>query len=348
MAAPVQSGGYIYNHTVKKELIVNGGVDAERINNNSVLTVCREGCNYSSIQSAIIDAIPWSIIEVECGDYNECINISKPLYFKSIGGRVNYLGTVMPYHYPVTFSQENYFKFVDLNFAFWHINCTNCTSYEKFCSCYKDIIQTDPSNALIYRDYAVDQSNIWQKYDDALANADKALQIDPRYSEVWTFKATILNKIGKYPDAMTFCERAIELDPFDYSAWTEKGYALGQMKKYEDSLTCIDRALAINPNLTTALQSKAYLLCLLSRFDESIPIYENVIRINPDNVDSWNNLGYSLDELGRYNEALEAYDEAIRLDPDYKNAWNNKGHTLKTLGRIAEANAAFAKAKKLG
>lgn len=346
MAVPAQSGGYITNQTVGKDLIVNGGVDAGRINNSSVLKVCHDGCDYSSIESAIIDAIPWSIIEIESGDYDEYMYITKPLYFKSIGGGVNYLGAIMPYSYPVTFSEGNYFALIDLNYPSWYIKCKNCTSYEEFSQCYEDAIRTDPSNAKIYRDYAVDQKEIWQRYDDALANADKALQIDPRYSEVWTLKGTILNKIGRYQDAMAFCERAIELDSFDDHAWTEKGYALYQMKEYDDSLRCFDRALAINPNSSTALGSKAHILLSLNRFDESISAYEDAIRINPGNAEFWNNLGYCLDKKSRYNEALKAYDKAIRLEPDDKDTWKNKGYTLQNLGRTLEANAAFAKANK--
>lgn len=348
MIAPlVCSAGYISNQTLIGDLIINGGANVSKLNNN-ILNVCPEGCNYSSIQFAIHSAVPWSVIEIQSGSYDESLNITKPLFFKSVGGGVDFEGTIMPFHYPVTFSQGNHFASVDLNSPPWHRRCEICGSYEQFSKCYQEIIKAAPSNANIWRDYAVDQKEIWQKYEDALASVDRALQIDPRFSEVWEIKGVILNNLGRYQDAIFCCERAIELDRFDDSAWTEKGYAFGQMKSYDESLRCFETALAINPQKFSAWESKGYILCLLGKFEKSYQAYDVAISINPMNAQSWNNKGYCLDKLGRYDEALFAYDEAIRIDPDYISAWNNKGATLQRLSRFAEADAAFAKAKELG
>ncbi|HNT72962.1 MAG TPA: tetratricopeptide repeat protein, partial [Methanothrix sp.] len=220
------------------DLIINGGANESKLNNNT-LRVCADGCNYSSIQSAIHAAIPWSVIEVQNGSYDEDLNITKPLLFKSVGGMVFYEGTIMPFHYPVTFSGENHknhFASVYLDSPPWHHRCEACESYEQFSECYQEFVDAAPSNAKIWRDYAADQKEIWQKYEDALASIDQALQIDPRFSEAWEIKGILLNKLGRYQDAVTACERAIELDRFDDGAWSEKGFAFCQMKSYEEAI----------------------------------------------------------------------------------------------------------------
>ena len=344
----VSPSGNIQNSMVG-DLIINGGANESKLNNNT-LRVCADGCNYSSIQSAIHAAIPWSVIEVQNGSYDEDLNITKPLLFKSVGGMVFYEGTIMPFHYPVTFSGENHknhFASVYLDSPPWHHRCEACESYEQFSECYQEFVDAAPSNAKIWRDYAADQKEIWQKYEDALASIDQALQIDPRFSEAWEIKGILLNKLGRYQDAVTACERAIELDRFDDGAWSEKGFAFCQMKSYEEAILAYDEAIRLNPEDDDAWNSKGYALHNLGKYDEAILAYDEAIRLNPEDDDAWNNKGVALDNLGKYDDAILAYGEAIRLNPVDANTWNNKGITLDNLGKYDEAILAYDKAIRI-
>lgn len=348
ITASVSSGGYIINQTVENDLILNGGTSQQDANSAIRVTVCPDGCNYTSIQAAINNALPRSVIEVQSGTYYENLSIYKPLHFKSVGGRVNYLGTIRQYGYPVTFSKGNYFALIDLNLPSWHSECESCQSFEEFIDCYQDAIQADPSNPVIWRDYAVDLKEIWQRYDEALKSIDSALEIDPKYSEAWQIKAVLLNKLGRYQEAIDSCEKSLKLDPFDGSAWTEKGYALYQMGSHYDANRCFDEAILRDSNNSVAWASKANALCIMGKYNEAVRAYDEAIRLSPQDQQLWNNKGYALDNLGKYDEAIEAYEESIRINPNYPSAWKNKGETLNRLGRIAEADAAFARAKELG
>ncbi len=345
----VSPSGNIQNSRVG-ELIINGGANVSKVNDNT-LRVCADGCNYSSIQSAIHAAIPWSVIEVQNGSYDEDLNITKPLLFKSVGGMVFYEGTIMPFHYPVTFSggnHKNHFASVYLDSPPWHHRCEACESYEQFSECYQEFVDAAPGNANIWRDYAADQKEIWQKYEDALASIDQALQIDPRFSEAWVIKGILLNKLGRYQDAVTACERAIELDRFDDGAWSEKGFAFCQMKSYEEAILAYDKAIKLDPEDAGTWNSKGNVLYKLGKYDEAILAYDEAIKLDPEYASAWNNKGTALYYLGRYDEAILAYDKAIRIEPEDAGTWNSKGYALKRLGRTNEANAAFAKALELG
>ena len=50
----------------------------------SVLTVCPDGCNYTSIQAAVYAAHPNDTIEVQSGTYNESVVLTKDVSFKGI------------------------------------------------------------------------------------------------------------------------------------------------------------------------------------------------------------------------------------------------------------------------
>jgi hypothetical protein len=58
---------------------LNEAKGEERPGVGGKLTVCPEGCGYSSIQDAIDHAMPGSTIEVKEGTYHENVNVTKPL-----------------------------------------------------------------------------------------------------------------------------------------------------------------------------------------------------------------------------------------------------------------------------
>lgn len=61
------------------------GAGTEEAGVRGKLTVCQDGCGYSSIQDAIDSAVPGSTIEVKEGTYRENVNVTKPLKLFGIG-----------------------------------------------------------------------------------------------------------------------------------------------------------------------------------------------------------------------------------------------------------------------
>jgi len=62
------------------------------------------------------------------------------------------------------------------------------------------------------------------KYQDALAAFDKALELEPAYTEVFYYKGFALQKIGRYQEAVEAFERNLEKDMSNSPGYYFQGY----------------------------------------------------------------------------------------------------------------------------
>ncbi len=58
-------------------------------------------------------------------------------------------------------------------------------------------------------------------------------------------------------DAIANYDKTIQLNPTHISAWNNKGIALSRLKRYEEAIKCYDKAIEINPNHANAWYNKA-------------------------------------------------------------------------------------------
>ena len=70
-----------------------------------------------------------------------------------------------------------------------------------------------------------------ENYDDAIANYEKTLEINPSYDSAWNNKGIALSRLKRYEDAIACYDKAIEIDKNHANAWYNKAKAfrdLGQ------------------------------------------------------------------------------------------------------------------------
>jgi tetratricopeptide (TPR) repeat protein len=76
-----------------------------------------------------------------------------------------------------------------------------------------------------------------RKFDEAIANYDRALEIDHDYFDAWIARGNALVNQGVlYDEALESYSEAIEIDPASASAWYNKGVALLNLNKCEEAL----------------------------------------------------------------------------------------------------------------
>lgn len=83
-------------------------------------------------------------------------------------------------------------------------------------------------------------------YEEAFANCDQALVIQPHSHEAWVFRGVILIQLGCYEGAIASCEKALEIHHGEKQAWIVRGAALNYLGRYKQSYASYERALGVH------------------------------------------------------------------------------------------------------
>jgi tetratricopeptide (TPR) repeat protein len=177
------------------------------------------------------------------------------------------------------------------------------------------------------------------KYDEALSNYEKAIDLDPNRLDSWIKKADVLSNLGRYDEALSCYDKVIELDPNRIDSWIKKADVLSNLGRYDEALSCYDKAGEFDQTRLDPIVGKGNVLSILGRYDEAIIYYDRAIKLNPNYSLSWVGKGEALFELGNYQESIKCYDIVLEIDRNYPIAWSldDKGKSLSVLGRNEEA-----------
>lgn len=183
-----------------------------------------------------------------------------------------------------------------------------------------------------------------QRYKDALAAFEKAVQLQPNYTQAWNGQAQTLSELKEYKQALTAYDRAIQIQPNYLDAWRGRGFALSNLQRYEEAIASFDKTLQLNNKYPEVWNAKGEALSHLKQYNNAIKAYDKAIELKPDYYEACYNKGWALQNLKQYDQSLTAYDKAVELKPDYEQAWYNRGNVLVNLQRYQDAFTSYDKA----
>ena len=202
------------------------------------------------------------------------------------------------------------------------------------------------TNAVAYNNRARTLYRL-NRYDEALQECEKAIQLDPKFAVAYDTRGRILNRRARYDEALQECEKAIQLDPKLAEAYDDKGWALYGLNRYQESLAACEQAIWLDSQIAAAYNNKGRALNELERYKEALDAYKHAIMLDGNDARVYYNTGQTLRNLRSFEEALEAFEQAIKLDHNYAAAYQNKGQILLRLQRYEKALQAFDQAIKL-
>jgi tetratricopeptide (TPR) repeat protein len=91
--------------------------------------------------------------------------------------------------------------------------------------------------------------------DPSLQILDEVTAAYPDFAEAWSRRATLFFMKGQYEKALADIERALELEPRHFGALAGKGLVLQRQGKYGAAAEAYREALAVNPNMTAAREA---------------------------------------------------------------------------------------------
>jgi len=154
-------------------------------------------------------------------------------------------------------------------------------------------------------------------YDKAIADYTKAIEIDPKYADVYYDRGDVWYDKGDYDKAIADYTKAIEINPklipaYKHlgDAWREKGY-------YDKAIASYTKAIEIDPNpkYAAAYDSLAWLMatCPIDKYRDgrrAVDLAEKALK-SRETAARLDILAAAYAEVGRFQEAINTQERAI-------------------------------------
>ena len=183
-----------------------------------------------------------------------------------------------------------------------------------------------------------------QRYQEALATYEKAIDIKPDYPQALYGQGKALFQLKKYQESLIAYDQAIQIQPNYLEAWTNRGFVLVRLKRYSEAIATVDKALQLKNDDPQIWQLKGDIFIKISQYNDAIKAYEQAINFQADNPELWYKKGLAFQNLKQYEEAITAYKKTVELKPDHESAWYNLGNCLVNLNRYEFALQAYDQA----
>lgn len=190
-----------------------------------------------------------------------------------------------------------------------------------------------------------------KSYKPALETCESALELKPKYLEVYQLKAEIRFTNKEYNYAIKEINEAIKLMPAekpDYSAYKLRAKCKFEMKDFRGAVNDWNIYIDGVPGEEEALISRAASLININDNSKAIADLDEAIKINKKNPVSYCYRGVAKGGNKVYTEALKDLDYAIKLKFDYGAAYVNRAAIKMALKQKEEACKDLQKADSLG
>lgn len=154
--------------------------------------------------------------------------------------------------------------------------------------------------------------------EEARADAEKALELEPTKSEVLGYAGCALADLGDTERAVPLLERAIEENPNNAQAWAALGAAQLLRRQYKPSVESLQRGLRISPTdyrRSVWLTALARALIRIGQLDQALDAARSACRADAKFYPAQILLAVILTKLGKEVEAVKALTEARRIRP---------------------------------
>ncbi|MEG4810535.1 tetratricopeptide repeat protein [Microcoleus sp. F8-D1] len=172
------------------------------------------------------------------------------------------------------------------------------------------------------------------RYEDAIAAYDLALQIQPDLADTWNNRGVVLTRMQRYPEAIASYEQATTIRPNYPDAWNNRGVVLLELQKYQEAIGCYEQAIQAKPDYADAWNNRGVAFSKMQEYEQAVISYNQALQIKNDYTDAWNNRGVALSKLQKYEAAIASYDNAAKIRPDFYRIWYNKARCYALQGKI--------------
>ncbi|HEY9601657.1 MAG TPA: tetratricopeptide repeat protein, partial [Allocoleopsis sp.] len=221
------------------------------------------------------------------------------------------------------------------------------------------------------------------RLDEAIACFEKAIQIQPDFSQAYSDWGYALLKQGRLDEAIPCLKQAIKIQPGFSQAYSKlidtlinQGRAdeeikskAGLFKAIQEQQNSADlyfylgnilrknylhiailsykMAIDIEPSSAELYLNLGKALAGDEKFDEAIASYQKALHLQADSAELYLNLGKAWAGKGNFDQAIASYQKALSINPDWSEGYCYLGNALSTIGKWNGAIACYKKTLEL-
>ncbi len=209
--------------------------------------------------------------------------------------------------------------------------------YDEALADFGKAIELDPDYSPAYNNRGNVHMEL-QRYEDAIRDFTSAIELAPAYGAAYNNRANALLALGRIVEAEDDFRRAVELMPTSAVPLNGKGRASGLRERPFQGLRYLSRAILLNQNYPAAYHNRARLYMSLARYDEARSDLDQTLSVSEDAA-LLTLRARTHAALGKDKTAIEDFNKAIELDDQNAEAFAGRGAALEREGKTEDALA---------
>lgn len=190
---------------------------------------------------------------------------------------------------------------------------------------------------------------LYQSIEESLKVVEDAIDKKiPSKLAIHLFRGAAYVIKGRLDEAIAEYNKAVEMNPRFALAYRFRGFAYARKGQYDLAISDYNKAIEINPRLASAYARRGSAYLYKGQYDQAISDYNKAIEINPSFAMAYVNRGIAHNQKGQFNQGISDCTRAIELTPKLAMAHINRGVAYYHQGEYDKAWEDVHKAESLG
>jgi len=223
---------------------------------------------------------------------------------------------------------------------------SNLRKYQPALADFDRALELDPNYTAAY----LRRGNVYQElkeYRSALVDFDHALELDPNYTAAYFSRAIIYWKLKEYQSALADLDSLVKLYSNRVMAYTDRGWAYWYIKEYQQAITNFDHALELDPNHAYAFTGRGWVYVHLKEYQQALSDFNRALELDYKDVAAYNGRSVIYLKSKKYQLALADSDRFVEMSPHNYMAYYRRGETYLWLEDIRQAREDFTRSWEL-
>lgn len=158
------------------------------------------------------------------------------------------------------------------------------------------------------------------RIDEAIAAAQQAIDIDPRFVNGFVASAKAYAARGDLRRAEAQYREALRRLPDYAEVYNELGVLYAAQGRMKEAVAAFDENLRMQPDNISALVNRASIMARQGRFARAIADFNSALKAGGQNPDILFNLALAYEQNGNIDQAIDAMEKVVRLNPQDRQA----------------------------